>query len=431
MTSPGTTVTFTGGLRTPSGTRFHVSAGGWRACFDLGLAFAPATSYFDGRIERRADRLLADLLALGLAPALPGLYHQGAVEATGLPPGPDGRTAVFISHLHLDHMGLLPFVADGVPVYMSPESALLLRQLERAGLGSGVKRGVESMQPGEAVSVGELRVTSMPVDHDIPGAVAFLIDTPDGTLVYSGDLRTHGYRREPTEAFLTAAAARRPRALVIETSRMGEEPVSMMSEAEVVEELVSVAGQASGLVLAMPYPRNLERLGRLPEVARRAERRLVVEPAIAQLLATSLPADVGVYGESVSGHEGIDEAAIRSAPHRYVVQISYPRLAELIDLRAPGGSVLVHSDGEPLGAFDPAHANLLRWLDRFGIAYRLVRSSGHANPAELVRLAAGIAPDVIFPLHGYRPDLLIVPGARHVLPTVNVPYLLDGSPASY
>lgn len=430
MTSPGTTVTFTGGLRTPSGTRFHVSAGGSRAYFDLGLAFAPATSYFDGRIERRADRLLTDLLALGLAPALPGLYHQNALEGTGLAPGSDGRTAVFISHLHLDHMGLLPFVADEVPVYMSPESAELLGQLEQAGLGSGVNRGVESMPPGKAVSLGELRVTSMPVDHDIPGAIAFFIDSPDGTLVYSGDLRSHGSGRHTTEAFLTAAVARRPRALVIETTRMGEEPVPMLSEAEVVEELVSVAGQASGLALAMPYPRNLERLRRLPEVAHRAERRLVVEPAIAHLLATSLPTDVGVYGENVSGHEGVDAAAIRSAPHRYFLQISYPRLAELIDLRPPAGSVLVHSDGEPLGPFDPAHANLLRWLERFGIAYRVVRSSGHASPSELVRIAAAIAPDVIFPLHGFRPELLIVPGARQVLPIMDVAYLLDGSPAS-
>ena len=430
MTSPGTTVTFTGGLRTPSGTRFHVSAGGWRAYFDLGLAFAPATSYFDGRIERRTDRLLADLLALGLAPGFPGLYHQSALEGTGLAPGPDGRTAVFISHLHLDHMGLLPYVADEVPVYMSAASAELLIRLEQAGLGSGARRAVEPMPPGEAVSVGELRVTAMPVDHDIPGAVAFLIDTPDGTLVYSGDLRTHGCRRETTEAFLLAAAARRPRALVIETSRMGEEPVSMMSEAEVFEELVSVASQASGLALAMPYARNLERLSRLPEVAHRAERRLVVEPAIAHLLATSLPAEVGVYGERVSGHERVDAAAIASAPRRYFLQISYPRLAELIDLRAPAGSVLVHSDGEPLGPFDPAHANLLRWLDRFGIAYRVVRSSGHASPSELVRMAAAIAPDVIFPLHGFRPDLLIVPGARQVLPILDEAYLLDGSPAS-
>jgi len=429
MTSPRTTVTFTGGLRTPSGTRFQVGAAGWRACFDLGLAFTPATNYFDGRVESRTDRRLADLIALGLAPSIPGLYRADALKETGVAPGPDPRTALFISHLHLDHMALLPFVAEGVPVYMSPASAELLDRLEQAGLGSGVRHAVVPMRPGEAVRLGELRVTSMPVDHDIPGAVAFLVDTPDGLIVYSGDLRTHGYRQQATQAFLTAAASLRPRALVIETTRMGEEPGPTLSEAEVFEELVLATAEASGLVLAVPYPRNLERLDRLPEVACRAQRRLVVEPAIARLMGASLPAAAGVYSAEVSGKETIDAATIRSAPQRFLLQISYPRLAELIDLRPPAGSVLLHSDGEPLGRFDPAHPNLLRWLDRFGIAYRAVGSSGHASPSELVRITAAIAPEVIFPVHGFRPDLLIVPGARQVLPLLDVAYLLDGSPA--
>lgn len=429
MTRAGTTVTFTGGLRTPTGSRFHVAAGGWRACFDLGLAFTPATSFFDGRIAQRPDRLLPDLLALGLAPALPGLYRHSAAASSGLSPGPDQQTAVFISHLHLDHMSLLPFVADEIPIYMSPRSAELLGQLERAGLNPPVGRPIQTLESGEAVTLGSLEVTAMAVDHDIPGALAFLVDTPDGALVYSGDLRSHGYQQNDTEAFVKAAAARKPRALVIETTRMGEEPAPVLSEAAVIDETARAAGETMGLVLVIPYPRNIERIVRLPEVARRARRQLVVEPALARLLAADLGAGTLVFDESLAGLEACSATAIRSEPHQFLVQISYAGLARLIDLQPPAGSVLIHSDGEPLGPYDPAHANLLRWLERFNITYRVVRSSGHAPPAELVRIASAIAPDVIFPLHGFRPDLLIVPGSRPVLPVADVAYHLDGSTA--
>ncbi len=394
------------------------------------MAFTPATNFFDGRVQVRPERILPDLLALGLAPALPGLYAPAALAGdVGLAPGPDERTAVFVSHLHLDHMNLLQFVAEDIPIYMSEDSARLVPLLEGAGLGSGLQRQLQPLPAGGTVALGELRVTLMPVDHDVPGAAGFLIDTTDGTLAYSGDLRTHGYRAGSTEAFVVAAAARHPRALVMETSRMGEESVPTLTESGVIEEMARAVSECSELAMVVPYPRNIERLERLPDVARRSSRTLVVEPAFARLLGSRLPAGVAVYGSSSLGRQALAPEAIRAEPRRYFLQLSYQHLAKLIDLKPPSGSILVHSDGEPTGAYDPAFANLQRWLERFGVEHRIIRSSGHASPSELVRLAAAIAAEVIFPLHGFRPDLLLIPGARQVLPALDVPYRLDGSVA--
>jgi ribonuclease J len=205
----------------------------------------------------------------------------------------------------------------------------------------------------------------------------------------------------------------------------------------VIEEMVKAGTEASGLALVVPYPRNLERLHRLPEAAGRMQRRLAVEAGVAAILGKPGADDVVVYDdESPSGLHGVEPAPsadvaaeIRRDPRRYLVQLSYPRLASLVDLQPPPGSVLLHSDGEPIGSFDPASANLLRWLDRFRIGYRVVRSSGHAAPAELVQIAAEIGPERVFPLHGLRPDLLLVPGLHQVLPVAGVAYGLDGSPA--
>ncbi len=212
----------------------------------------------------------------------------------------------------------------------------------------------------------------------------------------------------------------------------------MLTETEVIEEMVKMGVEAAGLVFVLPYPRNVERLRRLPEAARRMGRRLVVEASVATLLGKPLADEALVYDdEAVAGHDQAEAATkdgvtaqIRGDPAGYLVQLSYPRLATLADLQPPAGSVLLHSDGEPIGPFDPATANLMRWLDRFHVSYRVVRSSGHAAPAELLQMAADIAPKVVFPLHGFRPDLLTVPGLRQVLPVADVAYGLDGSPAS-
>jgi ribonuclease J len=216
----------------------------------------------------------------------------------------------------------------------------------------------------------------------------------------------------------------------MEATRMGEEPAAMLTEDEVIEEMVRAGAAVSGLVMVLPYPRNVERIRRLPEVAHRMGRRLVMEAGIAALLAEDSARSPDQQASSARAEVLTDAlvAQIRSDPRSFVVQLSYAGLATLLDLQPPPGSLLVHSDGEPLGAYDPATANLQRWLERFAAGYRVVRSSGHAAPAELLQMVAEIGPQALIPLHGLRPELLSAPGVRQVLPLPDVPYGLDGAP---
>jgi ribonuclease J len=49
----------------------------------------------------------------------------------------------------------------------------------------------EDFQPDN--DIGDILVEPIPVNHSLPGASAFIIHTPDGAIVYTGDLRFHGY----------------------------------------------------------------------------------------------------------------------------------------------------------------------------------------------------------------------------------------------
>ncbi|MDI7250922.1 MAG: exonuclease, partial [Bacillota bacterium] len=54
---------------------------------------------------------------------------------------------------------------------------------------------------GGETPVAGMRVRWWPVDHSIPGAGAFGVQTPAGWVVYTGDLRLHGSRGHLTRAF--------------------------------------------------------------------------------------------------------------------------------------------------------------------------------------------------------------------------------------
>ena len=88
--------------------------------------------------------------------------------------------AIFVSHAHPDHAWGLGEGAD-VPVYASAITHEITRELP-------IARRV-TLAPSEAVKVGPLRLTAFPVVHSIRcPCVAARIETPEGVVVYAGDV---------------------------------------------------------------------------------------------------------------------------------------------------------------------------------------------------------------------------------------------------
>lgn len=449
------TISFWGGLGTIGGTRVAVAAGGSRVIFDFGLAYAPGETYYDNRLAPRPGAVLREYLALGCAPPLPHLYRPELAAGTGLPPGPatgPADTAVFISHLHLDHHALTDLVAPGVPVYMHTDSTRMLAALRALGEATpGLPRDVQPLAWDEPVDVGPLRVTALPVDHDIPGASGFLVETPAGAVVYTGDLRLHGAHPHQVHRFMARARALQPRLLLIEGTRLGEAPrPGALTEPDLPARAAERLQACPALALVVLYARNTARVTALKTAARAAGRTLALEAAAAALYARCggdlqgaavyLPAPAqGALAAgtapawltrlaaqaAAAGAPLVDAAAVAGAQDQFLLHLSYPHLNELTDLRARPGSVCLHCNGEPLGRFAPGWGVYERWLQRFGVAHVPLGCSGHAAPADLKRIAAGVAPQVLAPVHSLRPELLALPGTPRLLAEYGATYRLD------
>ena len=143
------------------------------------------------------------LRATGLAPVLLdcGATSLSALKAGGLDPGDIGT--VFVSHLHGDHFGGVPFlVLDGqfsgrtspLTVAGPPGTAERLRQaMETTFPGSYATRRrfdteVIELVPGGATTVNGISVASWEVDHP-SGAppLALQLGLRDATVAYTGD----------------------------------------------------------------------------------------------------------------------------------------------------------------------------------------------------------------------------------------------------
>jgi ribonuclease J len=114
--------------------------------------------------------------------------------------------------------------------------------------------------------------------------------------------------------------------------------------------------------------------------------------------------------------------AVLHDPRRYCVQLEFGSLPRLIDLRPPAGSIYVHSNGVPLGPFDPTYQVMLAWIRALGLELVTLGSSGHSGPGDVRRMVEAVAPAVVLPVHSRRPEALLVPGIPTLVPEVGRRY---------
>ena len=96
---------------------------------------------------------------------------------------------IVLTHGHMDHIGGLSYLLKQVdaPVYGTDLTlAMVGRQLEEAGLDHVTLEPIDHRQ---TIQLGPFQVSPFAVAHSIPASVGFVIDTPVGAVVHTGDYK--------------------------------------------------------------------------------------------------------------------------------------------------------------------------------------------------------------------------------------------------
>src|SRR5260370_184586 len=154
----------------PTGLKFLVEHGDARCLFDFGREHAPGRTLFSLGLEPRLSRELADLLAVGAAPPLEGVYAGDAW---------DGRTHLFITHMHLDHTGLIPFLGSVVPLYYPAAMEPGRAEADSSSYLRWRHPTASRVADGETIALGPIRGRSGAAYHDVPRSTGVLPETPE------------------------------------------------------------------------------------------------------------------------------------------------------------------------------------------------------------------------------------------------------------
>ncbi len=428
-------LTFYGGVGEIGGNKILVEDEGTRVFFDFGQSFGFGASYFTGWLEPRTVNGLGDYFEFGLLPNVKGLYSKKLLATTGLTYVKPKFDAVFLSHAHFDHINHIQFLDPEIPIYLGVGARLFLQCIEETG---GFCRYGEhryrTFRTGDKIRVGDVVVEPVHVDHSIPAAYGFLIHTSDGTIVYTGDLRVHGPRRDMTEEFVEKASDCEPVALICEGTRMVEtERRQNYSEQQVKSLSRKIVSPTNKAVFVTHYSRDLDRFRSFYDVAKNCGRSIVVSPKTAHLLSKliddahlSFPDPLKddsilvYYRRKKSGKfdekdyyiwerafmdKMVTHDYVKKNQRKLIMDLDFYQFTELIDIQPETGGHFIHSMSEPFSEEDIEDAVMHNWLDHFSMQFHQLHASGHLNRDQLVALIKQIKPKRIFPVHTENPEL--------------------------
>ena len=445
-------IRFFGGIDEIGGTCVLIETRAARVVLDFGLP-GLENGLLRPPAAPRPGRELVDLLRAGALRPIPGVFDPAQLPSSSPLAVPDPRpTAIILSHAHLDHEGALGLARPELPVIASAETAAMLAALRRAEspryghpVTAIVPEGPMPGGPDATVTIGDLRVQLLPVDHDVPGASGVIVTTPLGEIAYTGDLNFHRDGGRRSRAF--GDRVRGARLLITETTTLSwAEKSHPLGEREIEARFAEAFDAADALMLVSLYPRDVDRVRRIIGVGRAHGRTIVVPGLDAALLAL-----LGVDGVATWAPDRPQREVQRRAPSAAGIGMRFVTLEEvgehpgafavqpdaadvpaLADLPiARGITRWVHAQGEPLGPFMPEWELHRAWLAHLGVRTQEIVSSGHAHPDDLIGFVAGSGCGTVMPVHGLRPASLgeaLGPSARTVLPRYGVPYSIDGEP---
>lgn len=187
--------------------------------------------------------------------------------------------ALIVTHGHEDHIGGVPFLLKeiNVPVYATRftlglieiklKEHRILRESERI-----------EINPDSAVAVGEMNINFFKVNHSIPDCLGIVFNTPEGTIVHTGDFKFDltPANDERSDIHKMAEVGKEGVLLLLSESTNAERPGFTPSEQMVGENLEQTFFMAKRKVIVSTFASNVSRVQQVVDACKKTERKLAL-----------------------------------------------------------------------------------------------------------------------------------------------------------
>ena len=421
-----TKITFHNGILTIGGTIIEVVYEDSHIFFDFGSEYNPRAKFQPSNLQELLDEKLVPYLNNMYDPSIPLNGYKSSEDNFK-------NTAVFLSHMHLDHSKIINYLNPNIDLYTLEGTKSLINTLNVNNdflfpLYNKVKsntRDIIGVKENEIIEVGDIKVKVMPVDHDAYGACGLLIRTPDLVISYTGDIRLHGYREEDTLQF--CKESENCDVLLIEGVTVSfkdfdeeKDENDLCNENELISKVNEIVNKNPNKQITFNY--YISNIERILNIIKTNTRKVVLDAYYSYVLkeATNYESyyyklDNKDYG--LNPEYEIDFEELLKDESKYMWQLDNLALKYFNQLKENG--IYIHSNAVPLGPFDPSYEPFVNKFKEKNIEFISVSCSGHAHPKDLIKIIDLIKPKLLVPIHSYKPEKLYNEHGERLLPKKN------------
>jgi len=331
----------------------------------------------------------------------------------------DGMRGLILTHGHEDHIGAMPFFLRdfSVPVFGTAFTlALLKEKLREHDLLDRVD--LRPVKAGDVTMIGPFTVEYISVNHSIVDGVGLAVNTPQGTVVHSGDFRIDP---TPVDGRVTdlgrfAHYGEQGVLAFFSDSTNAEKEGFTLSEKDVRKTLEDLFQSSAGRLIVAVFASNICRIQQVIDLAVKSGRKVVfngksmlTNVAIAREQGfITMPDDVEI-GERKIAQYPDDQIAVITTGSQGEPMSALTRMAEKrhksIQIKT-GDTIILSSRFIP--GNERAITSVINRLFRMGadVVYEKVseiHTSGHARQEELKLMLSLVKPRYFIPIHGeYR-----------------------------
>jgi len=399
------------GLTSVGGNFIKIKDGDRTIIFDQGIRFDLMSKYYSSIV---APRGIAEFRRIGIIPK-----QEWYKEAE----------TVYISHMHLDHLGALSNIPQEITVKLP--SKVIYDYMEEKWRSSVTwlslipRKYYVKLDELKAYQTDKNGVMPVPVSHSAYPAYAFIYFGKNENVLYTGDFRTESFldqdifnelnQGDDLLTFLENNKDTRIDSLIIEGTNIGSDriPITPIEASNIIKRLAKNRNQ----LLATVHWLDIEYAYTLISIAEEIKMQVVVASApLLKLLEriSNLPLKPKALDEYIEYPTLFEKVSMEDTKEKTLILVSYREIIDLIrDLNLNESlakdCLAIISESEPQIEEGTDYSVIANWFSMLGIESYRIRASGHYYQYQLKAILDKIKPKKsVRTIHTEKPKLFMI-----------------------
>lgn len=320
--------------------------------------------------------------------------------------------AVFVSHAHPDHYGLLELLDKDIPIYGTIDTCEMLKNITPLTTKFNLQN-LNFKVLDKQIQIGSFFITPHDIDHSIAGACAFEIFCDNKTILYTGDIRFHGRCKGKNKRLIKNIG--KIDYLIMEGTTLSRTNQKKVFEDNLIEHF-EAEFKKNKLPLVEVSVQNIDRFVTIYKACLKTKKTFVIDPYSCYILelygknSEKIPQfdwnNIRVYRANNSITRNLDANGLLD---KYMTkEISIDEIQKYPQKFVIKGNFVINN--LCLNKFKKEELNIIfsmwrgyldkpSYLDSYKDIITCIHTSGHSTVEDLQKFVEDIKPKAIIPIH--------------------------------